>query len=308
MPTEPLKSLLDRSLSKAQAREVIDLASPLLQEIVNYATVSVERCLDSPIYETGGESDHVAVIVLYLHNIEMADAIEILISHSAVGPTEPILRSLFEGLLSLHYILQNTQAYVQRSLSWLVGYVRDEIAANERLDPNTKEGARLQQSLTKEGGSSLPVQAAEQTTIQANLTAYSALLAEPEFAPIEAEYARLHAKKSYPAFYNLFGGPANLRLLAREVNREAVYDLLYPMASTITHATDMERFVHFSTDRTTEIARLRNPEYMTAIASQTTFLLLETIRLVHEKFLPAESPPAGWFNTEVRDRFFALKA
>src|SRR2546426_12428137 len=36
MPTDPLPQLLDRDLAKADVREWIDVAVPLLQEVVNY--------------------------------------------------------------------------------------------------------------------------------------------------------------------------------------------------------------------------------------------------------------------------------
>ena len=38
MPTEPLKSLLDRESSIKKAKPLIDIASPLLMEVVNYST------------------------------------------------------------------------------------------------------------------------------------------------------------------------------------------------------------------------------------------------------------------------------
>ena len=47
MPTEPLKSILDRDLSKTLGKQTIELAVPLLRELVNDATHVFARCHDS---------------------------------------------------------------------------------------------------------------------------------------------------------------------------------------------------------------------------------------------------------------------
>jgi hypothetical protein len=59
MPTEPLETLLYRDLSKVAAKEIIEIASPLLQELVNYSTNAFRRCESST---TGNENEDVAVL------------------------------------------------------------------------------------------------------------------------------------------------------------------------------------------------------------------------------------------------------
>ena len=44
MPSEEYRDLLDRELSKAAAKDQIDLACPLLTELVNHATNALVRC------------------------------------------------------------------------------------------------------------------------------------------------------------------------------------------------------------------------------------------------------------------------
>jgi len=44
MPTKQFEPLLYRELRKVEAKEVIEIASPLLQEEVNYATNAFQRC------------------------------------------------------------------------------------------------------------------------------------------------------------------------------------------------------------------------------------------------------------------------
>ena len=53
MPTKPFEQLLYRELAKESAREDIEIASPLLLELVDYATNAFQRCQTS----SSGEPD-----------------------------------------------------------------------------------------------------------------------------------------------------------------------------------------------------------------------------------------------------------
>lgn len=103
MPTKPLDTVLDRDIPKVQAKPLIDVASPALQEVINYATNAYERCRLS---KKGLRDEAFPVIALYLHTIQMADSIEVLISNCCGSPVIPLLRSLFEAKLSIEYILE----------------------------------------------------------------------------------------------------------------------------------------------------------------------------------------------------------
>jgi len=137
MPTNALDSILYRELSKVSAREIISIASPLLQELVNYATNALARCANAKNRKV---DEDLAILVLYRHIIELTDGIEVLVSESSPVPAIPLVRSSFEALLAMEYILENGQEYERRSLSWLVGYVHKRLDLYDRLDPSTQKG------------------------------------------------------------------------------------------------------------------------------------------------------------------------
>jgi hypothetical protein len=122
-------------MSKVEAKNIIDVASPLLQELVNYGTNAYVRCGTSA---SGKENEDVAAIILYLQIVEMTDGIEALVSQSCPAPAIPLVRSSFEALLFLDYILELD--YVRRSLSWLVGYVHNRLDSYALLDTSTIRG------------------------------------------------------------------------------------------------------------------------------------------------------------------------
>lgn len=87
MPTEPLKKLLDRDLRKVESNNSIEISCQILQEIVNYGTNVFGRCESGKRPENIKnipEEGHLAILLLYLHVIEMIDAIEVCISQSVI--------------------------------------------------------------------------------------------------------------------------------------------------------------------------------------------------------------------------------
>ncbi len=302
MPTEPVEALLYRDLSRVAAHELINIASPLLQELVNYATNVFMRCQDSA---RGNENEDLAVLMLYLHMIEMADGVEVLLAQSCATPAEPLIRSLFEALLSITYILETDADYVQRSLTWLVGYSHNRISYYELLDPSTNRGQRFQQARAADLIAQR-IQLPDQAQVQAAIRNLQHFLARPQFQTIEAEYQRLRRQRQYPQWYELFNGPRNLRALAIHLSRAATYDLLYGPLSSVAHAHDLSRFLGRTAEGAATFKRLRsdheNLRHVTVLAA--TFIL-EATRRILTKFRPSEDL-APWYIREVRERFLRL--
>ena len=144
MPTKPLEKLLYRELSKVAAKDVIEIASPLLQELVNFSTNAFARSASS---SDGNTDEDLAVLILYLHVIEMTDAVEILVSQSCPAPAQTLLRSSFEATLYLEHILEKESDYVRRSLSWLVGYVHNRLEAYRLFSPSAPPERSIRQAL-----------------------------------------------------------------------------------------------------------------------------------------------------------------
>jgi len=100
MPTQPREDVLYRELSVLQAREANKLATPLLQEVVNFGTDAFVRCIS---YSAGEENVDLAPFALYRHILELTDGVEVLVANACPVPAIPSLRSAFEALLSLEF-------------------------------------------------------------------------------------------------------------------------------------------------------------------------------------------------------------
>lgn len=115
MATSPPSKLLDRDFSKAEAREQIDAAVPLLEEVVNYGLAVFARCSVRP----DGRDENAAILLPFHHLLEMIDGVQVLVAAAAPIPARLPLRSAFEALLAIEYITQADT--VRRAYAYLVG-------------------------------------------------------------------------------------------------------------------------------------------------------------------------------------------
>jgi len=298
MPTESFKPVLDRDLSMVAARQVIDIISPLLQEVVNYASWAFKR------FQTGSSGEvsvDLAPFLLFHHVIEMTDGVEVLLSNSCVAAAIPTLRSAFEARLGLEYML--AADYRNRSLGWLCAYSHEKLGIYELVEPTTQGGVEFGKAWMLEHKDAAPSHPDAPKGI-ANLQSF---LAEPYMVPIEQEYQRLKkAGRRTPHWYSLFGGPTTLRKLTAQLNRQTEYDALYRNWSRVAHAGDASRIAAASHGDT--FTRIRYPADINLIAVLALEFLLQTTKLMSEQYRPEAVSISTWYQQEVKPRFEQLLA
>ena len=245
--------------------------------MVNYATNAFARCDTSA---SGKDDEDLAVLMLYLQVIEMTDGVEVVLSQSCTGPAIPLLRSSFEALLSMEYILEKD--YARRSHSWLADYAYMRLAAYEKADPSTPKGKDFQRDISLDRAGkylSLPDIGAVDRA-KDNLEKF---LSKPHLSPVVSEFSKF---KRRPHWYQLFGGPSNLRELARRLERHAQYEILYRYYSTAVHGHDM-RFLQV-TEHGGSALFLRDTAPLAHIAGMAASWMLSATRLMLGKFRPGE--------------------
>jgi len=103
MPTDEFRPMLERAEVVREAQPIIEVACPLLRELVNASGAAFQRCQGAPI-NRGGENEDLAPTILYRHMIELVDGIEVLFASSCVQAAVPPVRATFEASLALKYI------------------------------------------------------------------------------------------------------------------------------------------------------------------------------------------------------------
>lgn len=303
MPTKPFEPLLYRELRKIEAKEVVETASPLLQEEVNYATHAFQRCQAS---STGTKDEDLPLLASYLHVIEMTDGIEVLISQSCPTPAITLLRSSFEALLGIDYILE--AEYQLRAFAWLVCYIHKRLSQYEMLDHSHPRGKEFSAALETDEISKYFKLPHFPNLAQAIQNLESLLTDNPNYQVADSEYQSLKSKrKRKPNWYSLFGGPSNLRDLARNLNRGAQYDILYRHWSQISHVRDLSRFLTRTSEGSPAFKPLRNPEELKHISVTASSFILDATKKMLGKFRAGEMTSLGrWYTREAQKRHLAL--
>jgi len=232
VPTKPPSDVFDPERSKRQAKDLIDSALALLDEIRNYGLAAFKRSLVS----SQGRAEDAVILFSYFGLLEMLDGVRVLIAEAAPVPARPILRTIFEQLLTLRWLTEadterRTRAYL------FVNMVRDR-AFLEKCDPSSPAGRafrKLLQSDPLAAGAPLPNSAQAASRVKR----LDQLLADPRYDEVHREYDALKkTAKRRPEWYELFAGPRSIEQLAQRLGQTSHYEFVYRWLSRTSHAGD----------------------------------------------------------------------
>lgn len=294
--------LLDRDLARVRARAITDIAGPLLERIVDFAVRAFRRCEVSASRRTSEENVHLAPLALFLHQIEMCDGILEWVRASAASPATPVLRSQFEAVISLEYML--AESFRLRSLAWLYFNVGGAIYSYELHDEDSERGRRLAPELQK-----VPIELSTEALayLRTRLSTLTEFLQREQLTPIRHEVERLRKQKKRRSWHSLFDGPANFEAICRGLNRTAEYEVLYRRWSAHAHAEDVLRLLApKASGEAPGWKEIRSPEIINEIAHYSALFLLRGLGLMIGHYREGERLD-GWYHREVKSDLDRLR-
>ncbi len=296
MPTEPNKNILDTESCKETVKPLIDLASTVLREAVNYSSNLYERCRNS---SKADNEESFPILALCLHIIQMIDSVEILLSNCCVEPANILIRSTFEAKLGLDY-MSDTMTRT-RGLAWIVRNILDRIEYGERHTKSTNKGREFYQTLEKEGLGSMP-EVPEDFILKLKES-----LKKPIYSDIYNEYVSLQKKGRRVEWYSLYDGPNNIRELAERLDQKAIYDTLYRSWSKQVHAASSEHLHLILEDGKSVLGPIRNPLDMIHVAATALGLIVLADQTMINKFLSGDMKNFNrWYRKEISQKHLAL--
>ena len=148
-------TLLDRDLARAQIDPIRRLGDPLLRQVIDEGVAVFERC-----NQTAPDGDvNLGVLFPFHHILEMADGVQILLAESGVAVSQPVLRSAFEALVGLKYVLSNNTEV--KALCYVVADLKDRIRWYDSMDPTTDRGRRYREDVGVENKPGFPIPAVD---------------------------------------------------------------------------------------------------------------------------------------------------
>jgi Family of unknown function (DUF5677) len=280
MPTRAPTNLIDRDVSRAGAREAIDLAVPVLQDVVDYGSAALARCL--PAVKDGDQ--HLAILISYRHLLEMVDAVQVLVEGPTPRPAALQLRSAFEALLTIEFILQADTE--RRAFAYLARHTQSEVGHLWRL------GGQHDDLRVPPG------------QIEANLRSFQRRLERPGWKDANAALLALGKHRRLVNWYSAYGGPKSTAQLAAKVGRTKDYNVLYGVWSGVVHAgAELEDLLKEGKNGEVLIRRLRHPDGFNQVVSFAVDFAVTATRRVLVFYRPAEEKVwAKWYRDEIRER------
>jgi hypothetical protein len=233
------------------------------------------------------------------------DAVAILVSESSITPAKLLIRSMFEAVLVIEYVLQKYT--VRRGLAYVFMDVVARVKSIKRLDSKTPEGEAFRKSL---GDYASVIERVRDDKLKGLGSLYD-FLEKDELKDIREEYTRLRKRKNGRlSWYQFFDGPRDLRGVARKVGREAEYAVLYSYISGTAHVEDVVRrgLAPAEGDKM-GLRALREPTDIMLVLNLSITYALRATRKILEHYRPAELPRnKEWYLSEIKPRWDKLQA
>jgi hypothetical protein len=296
MPTKPPSTLFDPELAKAQVRPILDLAIPLLREVLNHGLALFARCSIRP---EGGD-ENLVILLVYRHLLELLDAVMIQVAECAPSPAALQLRAMFEALLTIEYLTQDGSKTRSRALAYLYQVEIQRKRFYLSQDPNSVGGKEFQRSIADDPYSRdwKPLNSED---VAGRVKEIDAMLDKEEYKEIAAErHSTKKQIKRYPAWHSLYGGPKNIEELARRLKRAASYQILYREWSERSHSVDaIDRIL--THDSSGPAARsLRDPTELEATIDFSITFAMDAARCLIRYYRPDEERAfAKWYGHEI---------
>jgi|GEM_PF-846597 len=307
MITEPLRKLLDREESIDDAKEKIGKVSPLLKEVINYSTNVCGRCF---ITETPLKEEDKSIAFLYRHIIEFADAVEVLISNCCPMPAIPLVRSMYEALLTIQYILKEN--YKNRSLAWLYLYYHDLLEKHKIYDINSDEFKNFKKRSEREGMKNV-LNELGNPEVKKYIKDISDKLNEEIFKDIAIEFNKYKNDKSEKSnsygcsLFNFFGAKRKLFDLTIKLKRSVEYDTLYRLWCSYGHAFELLMYSQKESIEKGKIPKIRKSDELERNAGLAISFLLKATEMIFNHFREEDLNAFSiWYSSNVDQKLKSL--
>lgn len=312
--------LLDRDLARRTIAIAASGTLEVLRNVVDEGTALLGRVVQTVGGDVEPRPAHLGLVLLLRHAVEMADGVDELVRAGAVQPSLLQVRAILEARMQLLFMLCDrnpagpnplgnedfdpvprdpagaalTGAALEevqdaRGAAYYVAELRRQLRGVEALDPQAMAD-RLEDLLGTRTVPPYITDPAMQAEAAAGAARLRAILAEPRYAPVDAEFDRRRGRRPHDVrWYSLWGGPRSVRGLARSVGMALQYDAMYAGSSTVTHGGDV--FAQLGRARPHgghSVAPLRQSDRLRDVVASYVIHMSMLYRRVVEEVRPAE--------------------
>jgi hypothetical protein len=304
MPTEPNQNFIPRDIDNVEVKKVLELFSSNIEETVNFGSHVFNWTFSS----IPGGDENIPIFLSFRHIFELIDSISVLVKHSCIEPCKILLRSVFESMLTIEYILEKN--IKQRGMDFRVHDIHRELKIYrkwDKEDPLYKDFMKKieKDEILKNWKPEFP-----QDIIKKEIAVKEEILSLPSYVESEKEYRRLKrkSKKAPKWWFCLHDGPRSLEELASKLNVPAMYEILYRQWSAVAHGIDIKREkIEMDEKGRVYVNQLRLPTDAQLITLLAISFAIRIIRKFINHFIPEKLDGAQkWYINEIQDFFMSL--
>jgi hypothetical protein len=309
MPTKPIEIILPSSIEPKEFRDLIDLVSSILDELVNYGTQVVHWASNNPKFMKPDLD--VPLVLLSRHVLELVDSISILVKKSSIDPCKVLLRSALESMLYIKFI--TAERSEDRCKAYLVSYIKNK--KNDYL--KYRIGSQINESfkkkiaddqLIKEGLNPFTKELDE--LVKLKIKNLDEWISKPIFSETITEYNRLRKKyKRKPPWYLLNGGAESIEKLAGLLKYQYLYEAVYRNWSEFAHASDViTGRIAAGGEGKSAFYQIRMGNDIITIALFTVNIILTSYRELISFIVPEMlSNYSRWYESEIKESFLRIR-
>jgi hypothetical protein len=279
IPEDPHKGLLDDEAATAFVSEQLNTWTALLRDLANYGSNLIPRAFNSSGKTLG---DAVVIGILLRQVVGMIDAIEILLCRSAVHASALQLRAMFEAAAYLDWMLTGD---LERKASYY--YVHNLLRLRRwamRVQPGTAESASFKAIFDSAG---LPLDQTLGDEGKRQSEEIDRVLSQDRFAAIRRDFLDWKKRnKRQPAWYSPLG-VSDLRSMAKAVEKEPLYEIVYGSGSEVMHASNYGQHVSFNANKIT-FRSIRHPKEFSFVVRMTVIFAITVFRRVLAEYREGE--------------------
>jgi hypothetical protein len=251
---------------------------------------------------------HATILLLMRHVVESVDGVSLLVAKGSAENCGPLLRSAFEALAGIIYILKGDTE--RRALAYQVAHIHKKIKLYRKFIPTDEIGRKLRAELKDDPLLSLFDQL--QFDWEKIIDNLKSTLMKSEYVPIQAEWEQVKKGKKGtgtkdPNWYTLFGGPNDLRGLSLQIGKGSYYEILYRQWSDFAHAGGAFKAIRKGSGVGVSVRPVRCPEGIEQVCNFAYQICVETIMSVLKGVAADEWPKfQERINKELRSRALEL--
>lgn len=269
MLTGPQPGILRRDPFPEDVRRVLSIFRDGIDVCVDRTTHTLSELINNESDEHGIATGVIAALLR--HIAEYGDAISVLIPHGIAEPATSAARSMLEVHLQILYICETDSEDRARQYNFFDKKRRLEDIENA-LDPNHETHPIL---FSEDDDGKI------RNLMQDEKKRLNEFLAHNEYSSLKTIYPT----KKWRNWYEMNGGPGNIRCLAERLGELDLYIKIYKHWSGNQHGGNTLSALQKSQDDSSSLLGIRNPRNCKTVALMSMALIRRSNRVIYEKIL-----------------------